>query len=74
MKSDYINSSLNFSLLALDNSDIDCVIAGAVNTTSDVVRSAIRIIGLKKATKCLSSVFLCYLLIIIIFIHIQIVE
>ena len=57
MKSDYINSSLNFSLLALDNSDIDCVIAGAVNTTSDVVRSAIRIIGLKKATKCLSSVF-----------------
>ena len=57
MKLDYIDSDLNFSLLALDNDDIDCVVAGAVNTTSDVVRSAIRIIGLKKTTKWLSSVF-----------------
>ena len=57
MKLDYIDSDLNFSLLALDNDDIDCVVAGAVNTTSDVVRSAIRIIGLNKTTKWLSSVF-----------------
>ena len=57
MKLDYINSDLNFSLLALDNDDIDCVVAGAVSTTSDVVRSAIRIVGLEKSTKWLSSVF-----------------
>ena len=54
---DYIDSNLNLSLLALDNDDVDCVIAGAVNTTSDVIRSAIRIVGLKKSTKWLSSVF-----------------
>jgi|TARA_B110001454_G_scaffold206333_1_gene216678 phosphate acetyltransferase len=57
MKLDYVNSSLNLSLLALDNDDIDCVVAGAVNTTSDIIRSAIRIVGLKKSTKWLSSVF-----------------
>ncbi len=57
MKLDYISSPLNFSLLALDNDDIDCVVSGAINTTSDVIRSSIRIVGLKKTTKWLSSVF-----------------
>ena len=47
----------NLSLLALESNDIDCVIAGAINTTSSVLRSAIRIIGLKKSTKWISSVF-----------------
>tara|TARA_Y100000389_G_scaffold118170_1_gene115353 strand:- start:21870 stop:22778 length:909 start_codon:yes stop_codon:yes gene_type:complete len=57
MISDYIKYDLNLSLLALENNDIDCVVAGAINTTSNVLRSAIRIIGLKKSTKWVSSVF-----------------
>jgi len=54
---DYVKCDLNLSLLALESNDIDCVVAGAVNTTSSVLRSAIRIIGLKKSTKWVSSVF-----------------
>ena len=54
---DYVKCDLNLSLLALESNDIDCVIAGAINTTSSVLRSAIRIIGLKKSTKWISSVF-----------------
>ena len=36
---------------------IDCIVAGAVTPTSDVVRSAIRIIGMKKNAKWISSIF-----------------
>lgn len=57
MISGYIESNLNLSLLALENNDVDCVVAGAVFSTSDVLRSSIRIIGLKKSTKWVSSVF-----------------
>ena len=57
MKLDFINSPLNLSAIALDNDDIDCVVAGAINKTSDIVRSAIRVVGLKKTTKWVSSVF-----------------
>lgn len=54
---DYVKCDLNLSLLALESNDIDCVVAGAINTTSSVLRSSIRIIGLKKSTKWVSSVF-----------------
>ena len=57
MKSDFLSSNLNLSLLALDNGDIDCVVAGAENTTSSVIRSSIRIIGLHPSAKWISSVF-----------------
>ena len=48
MIDEYLESSLNCSMLALDNNDVDCVIAGATHKTSDVIRSAIMIIGIKK--------------------------
>ena len=57
MKSDFLNSNLNLSLLALENGDVDCVVAGADNTTSSVIRSSIRIIGLHPSAKWISSVF-----------------
>ena len=57
MKSNFLSSNLNLSLLALDNGDVDCVVAGAVNTTSRVIRSSIRIIGLHSSAKWISSVF-----------------
>ena len=57
MINEYIDSPLNRSILALENNDLDCVIAGASFTTSDVIRSAIRIVGINKNKKCVSSVF-----------------
>ena len=57
MINEYIDSPLNRSILALENNDLDCVIAGASFTTSDVIRSAIRIVGINKNKKWVSSVF-----------------
>ena len=54
----YLECPLNLSVFALDNNDVDCVIAGAKYKTSEVIRSSIRIVGLKKTTKWVSSVFL----------------
>ena len=58
MIEEYLKCPLNLSVFALDNSDVDCVIAGARYKTSEVIRSSIRIVGLKKSTKWVSSVFL----------------
>jgi len=58
MIKDFIKNPLHLSILALDNNDIDCVIAGAENKTSDVIRSAIRIVGIKKRSKFISSIFI----------------
>ncbi len=55
---DYLNDSLNLSIFALDNDDIDCVIAGSQYKTADVIRSAIRIVGLKEKNKWISSIFI----------------
>ena len=57
MKLDFLNSSLNLSLCALEKEHVDCVVAGASNTTSDVLRSCLRIVGLKSNSKCISSSF-----------------
>ena len=51
MKKQYLENSLNIGLVALDNNDVDCVVAGATCPTSDLLQSAIRLIGVKKDTK-----------------------
>ena len=58
MLDDFIDCPINYSMLALCNGDIDCVVAGAANSTSNILRSAIRLVGLKKKSKWISSVFL----------------
>ena len=57
MKLDFLNSNLNLSLSALESGHVDSVVAGAVHTTPDVLRSCLRIIGLKKNTTSVSSSF-----------------
>ncbi len=37
---------------------VDCSVAGAMNTTGDVLRAALRVIGVKKGSKTVSSCFL----------------
>ena len=55
---EYLDCPLNKSIFALDNGEADCVIAGAIYKTSDVIRSAIRIVGIKDSNKWVSSVFI----------------
>ena len=55
---EYLDCPLNKSIFALENGEADCVIAGAIYKTSDVIRSAIRIVGIKDSNKWVSSVFI----------------
>ena len=55
--STYLDNSLNLSMAASLAGHVDCVVAGAKTQTGDVIRSAIRIIGMKINTKWISSIF-----------------
>ena len=57
MLDDFLVNPINFSFVALLNGDVDCAVAGANASTADVIRSAIRIVGLKSKTNLLSSSF-----------------
>ena len=58
MKEDFLCSTLNLGMVALENDDIDCLVAGANHSTSEVLRSAIRVVGVKKESRWISSIFL----------------
>ncbi len=50
--------SLNYGNLLVRNGDADGSVAGAVNATADVVRSAIQCVGVREGFKTVSSYFL----------------
>ena len=54
----YLKDPFISSLVMLKNNEIDGVVCGCDMPSSDVIRNAIRIIGLEKSTKWLSSMFL----------------
>jgi len=54
----FLDNAVNYSLVALDNNDVDGVVAGATISSADLIRSSLRIVGLKNDTKILSSAFL----------------
>ena len=56
----YLDVDLNLSVLALDNDDLDCVIAGACHKTSEILRTAIRIVGVHRNKKWVTSVFFMF--------------
>ena len=58
MIEDYIQDPFYCSLIALENKDVDCVVCGAVKSSTDVLRNAIRVVGVKKDAKWVSSTFL----------------
>ena len=53
-----LTNPLYFGAMLVRNSEADAMVAGAVNTTADVIRSAIQVLGLRKAVKTISSSFL----------------
>ncbi len=56
-----VKDPLTYAALMVNRGDADGMVAGAVNTTADVVRSAIQIIGVDKGFKLVSSFFLMML-------------
>ena len=57
MLQDYVSSALNKALILLDLNYADCLVAGATISSADVIKSSIRIIGLSKNTRWVSSCF-----------------
>ena len=54
----FLNNPLNFSMVMLSCNDADGLVAGACTATSTVIRTAIRIIGVKSTSNWVSSIFL----------------
>jgi len=57
MINDYMSNPLIKGLVLLDLNKADCLVAGAINSTSNVIKSTLRIIGLQNNTKWVSSSF-----------------
>ena len=57
MIDEYLSSPLIRGLLLLDDNFGDVLVAGAIHSTSDVIRSAIRIVGVDAYSKWVSSIF-----------------
>lgn len=53
-----MGNSLYFAAEMLVHNHADACIAGAVNTTGDVLRAAIQIVGMKPGSRVVSSIFL----------------
>ena len=53
----YLSNPLHYGMMAVANGDADGLVAGASTATSDVIRSAIRIVGVKDNSNCVSSIF-----------------
>jgi len=55
---DIIKNPVNFGALMVTSGKVDGCIAGAVNRSADVIRAALKFIGLNEETRLLSSSFL----------------
>ena len=54
---EYLDDPIHFSMTMLACDDADGVVAGAVTSSSEVIRSAIRIIGIIPSSQWVSSIF-----------------
>lgn len=55
---DFMNDGLFFGAMMVRHDQADASVAGAVNTTSNVLRAAIQVLGLAEGIKTISSSFL----------------
>ena len=55
--SSYLDEPLNYGMAMTAFGDADGLVAGAVTSSSEVIRTAIRIVGIKPESKWVSSVF-----------------
>ena len=56
-KKKFMEDTLNFGMMMVSNGDADGLVAGAVTPTGDVLKAAIRIVGIKAESKWVSSSF-----------------
>jgi len=54
----YVSDPINYALFILKTGYADAFIAGATTSTSDVIRGGLRLIGVKRDSICVSSLFL----------------
>ena len=54
---EFLNDPLHFAMAMVACDDADCLVAGAVNSSSEVIRSAIRMIGIRPTSNQVSSIF-----------------
>ena len=55
---EFLGDPLNFAMAMVACDDADCLVAGAVTSSSEVIRSAIRMIGIRPTSNHVSSIFL----------------
>ncbi|KPK99078.1 MAG: phosphate acetyltransferase [candidate division Zixibacteria bacterium SM23_73_2] len=55
---EFMKNSLFFGAMMVRKGEVDCSVAGSINTTGDVLRAALHIIGLAPGIKAVSSSFL----------------
>tara|TARA_Y100001970_G_C14187439_1_gene833396 strand:+ start:726 stop:1637 length:912 start_codon:yes stop_codon:yes gene_type:complete len=53
----YLSDPINYGLMMVANNDADGLVAGATVSTADIIKKAIRIIGVSNSAKCVSSIF-----------------
>jgi phosphate acetyltransferase len=53
-----LNDPLVFAAMMVNQGDADGMVAGAINTTADVVRTAIQLVGMSDSSNLVSSFFL----------------
>lgn len=53
-----LKDNLYYAAMLLDSGYVDAVVAGAENSTGNVLKAAIKAVGLKKGVKTVSSIFL----------------
>ena len=53
----YLKNPINYGMMAVANGDADGLVAGSLTSTSEVIRSAIRIVGIDSNSSCVSSIF-----------------
>ena len=58
MLEEYLTNPLHYGAVMVAMDDADGMVAGAINSTADVIRTAIRIIGVSPQSKWISSIFL----------------
>ena len=58
MMHEFLEDPIHLSCTMLACNDADCVVAGATTSTSKIIRTAIRLVGVNKMSKWVSSMFL----------------
>jgi len=58
MLEEYLTNPLHFGAVMVAMDDADGMVAGAMNSTADVIRTAIRVVGVSPQSKWISSIFL----------------